>query len=107
MVKIRFIDQDPRILPEMSAKVSFLSRSVTPEDDKARTAVSPQALIERNGQKRVFRIQGDRVSETPVNLGSAIGDMVEVLDGLQAGDQVVLNPPKRLIDGAKIKVGEG
>jgi RND family efflux transporter MFP subunit len=106
MVKIRFIDQDSRILPEMSAKVSFLSRSITLEDDKARTAVSRQALIDRNGQKMVFRIQGDRVSEIPLEIGSAIGDMVEVVDGLQAGDQVVLNPPKRLIDGAKIKIGE-
>jgi len=107
MVKIRFIDQDPRILPEMSAKVSFLSRSVTPKEDKARTAVNRQALFDRHGQKKVFRIQGDRVSEIPVELGSAIGDMMEVVNGLQAGDQVVLNPPKRLIDGAKIKIREG
>jgi RND family efflux transporter MFP subunit len=106
MVKIRFVDQDPRILPEMSAKVSFLSRSVTPEGDKPRTAVSRQALIDRNGEKRVFRIQGDRVSEISLTLGSSIGDMVEVVNGLQAGDQVVLNPPKRLTDGAKIKIGE-
>jgi RND family efflux transporter MFP subunit len=107
MVKIRFVDQDPRILPEMSAKVSFLSRAVTPEGDIPRTAVSREAVIDSNGEKRVFRIRGDRVSEISLTLGSSIGDMMEVVNGLQAGDQVVLNPPKRLTDGAKIRIGEG
>ena len=48
----------------------------------------------------------NKAIETPVTLGEKIGDMVEVLDGVKAGDQVVLNPPSRLKNGYGIKVAE-
>jgi HlyD family secretion protein len=51
-------------------------------------------------------VKGDRVVETPVRTGARIGDMLEVLTGLKAGDQVVLEPPARLKSGARIKAGE-
>jgi multidrug efflux pump subunit AcrA (membrane-fusion protein) len=44
--------------------------------------------------------------ETPVRTGALLGDMVEVLDGVKAGDKVVVKPPKELKNGAKIKVVE-
>ena len=106
MVKIRFIDKDPRILPEMSAKVSFLSREITKKDQRPRTAVSQKALVARGDGKHVFRVQEDRALQTSVLLGNPIGDMVEVIDGLKAGDQVVLDPPAKLKSGAKIKARE-
>jgi RND family efflux transporter MFP subunit len=106
MVKIRFIDKDPRILPEMSAKVSFLSREITKKDQRPRTAVSQRALVARRDGKHVFRVRGDRAVQTSILLGNPIGDMIEVIDGLKAGDQVVLDPPAKLKSGAKIKAGE-
>jgi len=106
MVKIRFIDKDPRTLPEMSAKVSFLSREITKNDQRPRTAVSQKALVARGDGKHVFRVQGNRAVQASVLLGNPIGDMVEVIDGLKAGDQVVLDPPAKLKSGAKIKAGE-
>lgn len=106
MVKVRFIDKDRRILPEMSAKVAFLSRPVNPEDQKPRIAFNQAALVNRKGKKEVFLIRGDRVMETPISPGGPIGDMIEVLDGVKAGDQVVLNPPESLRNGSKIKVVE-
>jgi RND family efflux transporter MFP subunit len=106
MVKIRFIDKDPRTLPEMSAKVSFLSREITKKDQRPRTAMSQRALVTRGSGKYVFRVQGDRAVQTSILLGNPIGDMVEVIDGLKAGDQVVLDPPAKLRSGAKIKAGE-
>jgi RND family efflux transporter MFP subunit len=105
-VKIRFLDKDSHILPEMSAKVAFLSRPATPEEQRPRTAISQSALVNRKGTEGVFLVQGDRVTETPVRLGARIGDMVEVLDGVKAGDKVVLNPPAKLKDGSRIKVAE-
>ena len=51
MVKVRFIDKDPRILPEMSAKVAFLSRPVTAEDQKPRTALNQAALVNRKEKR--------------------------------------------------------
>ena len=106
MVKIRFVDKDPRILPEMSAKVAFLSRPVTEEDQKPRTALNQAALVDRKGKKIVLLVKENKAFETSVNLGPQIGDMVEVLDGVKAGEQIVLNPPHRLKNGGRIKVAE-
>jgi len=106
MVKVRFVDKDKRILPEMSAKVAFLSRPVTGDEKRPRIALSQAALVNRKNQKEVFVVKGDRVVETPVSLGSPMGDMVEVLGGVKVGERVVLNPPDRLKNGSKIKVEE-
>ncbi len=106
MVKIRFVDKDPRILPEMSAKVAFLSREVTSDEQEPRTALNPSAILERNDRRTVFLIQDDRVAEKPVRIGEKIGDMVEILDGVKAGDRVVLSPLEKMRDGLKIKIAE-
>jgi len=106
MVKVRFIDKHSRILPEMSAKVAFLSRPVKSDEQKPRTALNRAALINRGEKKKVFLVKGDRIFETAVSLGPEIGDMIEVLDGVKVGDNVVLNPPNGLKNGSKIKVLE-
>jgi RND family efflux transporter MFP subunit len=106
MVKVRFLDLDSRILPEMSAKVAFLEREVKGEEKKPRTAVNPAAVITRNGKSHLFLVKGDRVAETPVTLGNRIGDMVEVLSGAKAGEKVALKPLDKLRDGKRIKISE-
>jgi RND family efflux transporter MFP subunit len=106
MVKVRFIDKDSRILPEMSAKVAFLARLAKPDERKPRTALHQTALINRKNGKVVFLVKENRVVETPVNLGSPMGDMVEVLGGVIVGNRVVLNPSDRLRTGSKIKIEE-
>jgi len=94
------------MLPDMSAKVSFLQRRLTPEEMKPRLAASRSALIDRNGRTFAYLLEGNRVRETPVRVGKTFGDMVEVLSGLKAGDRVVVKPPKGLKDGSRIKVAE-
>jgi RND family efflux transporter MFP subunit len=106
MVKIRFVDKDSRVLPEMSAKVAFLSRPPKLEEQKPRIAIHQSAIVNKKGREQVFLIRENKVIETPVNLGMKIGDMVEVLDGINVGDQIVLNPPERLRNGLKIKAAE-
>jgi RND family efflux transporter MFP subunit len=106
MVKVRFIDKDSRILPEMSAKVAFLARRAKADEQKPRTALQQTAVVNRKGGKVVFVVREDRVVETSVTLGSPMGDMVEVLEGVKVGDRVVLNPPDRLGNGSKIKIEE-
>jgi RND family efflux transporter MFP subunit len=105
-VKVRFIDKDSRILPEMSARVAFLSRPVKPEEQKPRIAISQAAVVNRQGKESVFLIRENRALETPVRLGDKIGDMVEVLEGVKAGDKIVLNPSDKLKNGSKIKIEE-
>ncbi len=106
MVKVRFVDKDSRVLPEMSAKVAFLSRPARPEEQKPRVAINQSSIVNKKGKEKVFLVKENKVVETPVSLGVKIGDMVEVLDGIKVGDQIVLNPPERLRNGLKIKVTE-
>ncbi len=106
MVKVRFVDKDKRILPEMSAKVAFLSRPVAGDEKRPRIALSQSAVVNRKNHKEVFLVKGNSVVETPVSLGGPIGDMVEVLQGVKVGDVVVMNPPDRLKNGSKIKMEE-
>jgi RND family efflux transporter MFP subunit len=106
LVKVRFLDKDPRMLPDMSAKVSFLSRNLKPEELKPRIAVSQSALINRGDQNIVFLLRGSHVLQTSLQLGKKLGDMMEITEGLKPGDRVVINPPKGLKDGSKIKIAE-
>jgi RND family efflux transporter MFP subunit len=106
LVKVKFVDFDKRILPEMSAKVAFLSRPVAAGEQKPGTTVNPEAVVERNGRKVVFLVKDNRVVETPVKLGTKIGDVVEVKSGVKAGDSVVLHPGEKLRDGSRITVPE-
>ncbi|HEX9078374.1 MAG TPA: efflux RND transporter periplasmic adaptor subunit [Desulfuromonadaceae bacterium] len=106
MVKVRFIDNDSRILPEMSAKVAFLKREVRRDERNPITAVNPESVITRKGKSGVFLIKGERVAEMPVTLGKRIGDMVEVKSGVKAGDKLALKPLDKLKDGTRIKTAE-
>jgi HlyD family secretion protein len=103
MTKIRFVEPDARVLPEMSAKVSFLSQEVAEADRKPRPAVNPSAVVMRNGRNVIFVVKGDKAAEVPVQTGARLGDFVEVLGGVQPGDKVVLRPGGKMKDGAGIK----
>lgn len=118
MTKIRFDQLDPRVLPEMSAKASFLSRPVTDADQRPVLAVNPQAVVEREGGKAVWRITTSgpadapvmTASPVPVKTGRTIGEVLEitpvVADALKSGDKVVLSPPSKLREGATVKQAE-
>lgn len=105
MTKIRFEALDARILPEMSAKVSFLSRPATAEDQKPVIAVNPKAVAQRDGQAVVFRLSGKTVQAVPVSLGRKIGDLQELTGStLKSGERVVLSPTDALKAGAAVVV---
>jgi RND family efflux transporter MFP subunit len=104
LVKIRFLDKDPRILPEMSAKVAFLEHPVKEGENQPRTAVVPSAIVTDDGRKKVFLVKGDRVEAVEVKTGAQIGDSVEILSGVKAGDKIALKPLEKLKNGSKIKI---
>ncbi len=103
LVKVRFVDRDPRVLPDMSAKVAFLAQGVPSEDKRPVTAVHPGALVEGAGKKIVFVVKDDRVRALEVSTGRTIGELVEVR-GVKAGERLVLNPGERLKDGGAVSV---
>ena len=106
MVKVRFAERDPRVLPEMSARVAFLERQITREEETPRTAVNPAAIVSRNGKQAVFIVKDDKAVETAVTVGGKIGDQIEVREGIKPGEKVVANPPKKLRNGSKVKQKE-
>lgn len=104
MVKVRFVDADPRILPEMSAKVAFLEKELPQEQRNARTVVQPAAVVERDGGSALFVIREGKAVQVAVKPGMKIGDLVEIDGKVSAGDKVVLRPPSGLRDGAAVAV---
>ncbi len=106
LVKVRFLDRDKRILPEMSAKVAFLERPVQAGEGRPRVALSPSAIASRDGKSFVFVIKGDRVVETPVALGPRLGDLVEVVSGVKAGERIAVKPLDKLHDQSRVKTAE-
>ena len=106
MVKVRFLDRDKRLLPEMSAKVAFLEREVQPGEGKPRVALPPGAVVQRDGKSVVYVVTGDHVVQTPVTLGPKLGDMVEVVSGVKAGDRIATKPLDKLRDKSRVKMAE-
>lgn len=106
LVKVAFREIDPRILPEMSAKVAFLSREITPEEEKPLKSVPASAVVSRGERSVVFLVERDRVAERPVRTGRRLDTMVEIVEGLGAGDKVVINPGSDLKSGARVRIPE-
>jgi RND family efflux transporter MFP subunit len=105
MVKVRFVDRDPRVLPDMSARVAFLSRPLRPDERRPLLAVPPAAVATRDARQVAYVVKDGRLREVPVTLGKRIGDLVAV-GGLAAGDKVVLHPAERLADGMKVQLAK-
>lgn len=109
-VKVRIaIDQsDPRILPDMGVRVSFLDaagQSGTRDAADSRTGVlvPASALVERDGHTVIFAIDGGRARTRQVSVGANYGEL-RLVDGLAAGAQVVRAPPAELLDGGAVSV---
>ena len=105
-VRIAFEKLDPRILPDMGVKVSFLREEETPRAAAAAPTVSvPKAAVQTdNGSTIVFVLKDDRVERRAVRAGLETGDEVEVLSGLTPGERVVVDAPPQLKDGDRVKV---
>lgn len=106
LVKVRFERRDPRILPEMSAKVGFLARPLQPGEKKPRVMVASSAIRQGSDGDVLFFVREGRAQEASVRTGEEFGSMVEVLRGARPGDTVVANPPVNLRDGSKVTVLE-
>lgn len=102
MVKVSFLKPDPRVLPEMSAKIAFLERPVASGEQQPRIMLPKAAVKHRDGRSYVYLLKGDRVAETRIEPVAGQGDLIEVR-GVKAGDKIALKPLDKLSDGSKIK----
>ncbi|WMW66197.1 efflux RND transporter periplasmic adaptor subunit [Nitratidesulfovibrio liaohensis] len=114
MVKVAFDALDPRVLPEMSARVAFLDRLPSDDERRPRPAVPATAVRGEGDARAVFVVRDGRAVRTPVRTGMALGDALELLDGPVSGagsatgpvvgDRVVADPPADLADGARVRM---
>jgi HlyD family secretion protein len=103
LVKVRFKELDPRVLPDMSAKVAFLEKELSADEKKPVVAVNPSAVVTRDGQSVVFAIKDDKVEQRTVQRGAALGDLIAV-SGVTAQTKVVLKPTEAMKNGSQIKL---
>jgi RND family efflux transporter MFP subunit len=105
IVKVRFIDSLDDVLPEMAARVSFLTQPIAKDSlaEKPKRVVPANAVIDRDGAKSVFVIAEGKLRLTRVTLGGAVGSGFELVDGPAAGTKIVSSPRAELADGQSIK----
>lgn len=106
LTKVRFAKLDEKVLPEMRAKVNFLSekQTVAVKNDAPKISIPVSAVTTRNGQKVVFVLKDDVVEETPVRLGGSIGNRIEVLQGVTPGQKIILHPSEKLSNGKTVSI---
>jgi RND family efflux transporter MFP subunit len=103
-VRIAFDTLDPRILPDMGVKVSFLSEEDPSQKTIAQALIPREAVRERNGRKLVFRVVNNKLEQRAVKLGAERGTDVEIIEGISSGDAVVVNGPQDIRDGQRAEV---
>lgn len=106
MVKVGFKSYDSRVLPEMSAKVLFLTKATDPatQNVKPFLTVASSAIVERSGKKVVYVVRDNLAVEVVVETGRQIGSLTEVTGGLSPGDKVIDKVKGEIQQGVKVKV---
>lgn len=105
-VRIAFAQLNPRILPDMGVKVSFLSGEDMAPTSRVRALVPGQAIREQGKQQVVFLYQDGRLVMRGVTPGEKRAGEVEILEGVSPGDQVVVSDLSRLRDGQRATLKE-
>jgi len=102
-VRISFDKLDPRILPDMGVKVTFLGEETGAAKAAARVLAPHDAVRQENGQPVVFLYRDGKVERRAVRVGATQGNDVEIIAGVADGDRLVVgNEP--LKDGQRVDV---
>ncbi|HWP81839.1 MAG TPA: efflux RND transporter periplasmic adaptor subunit [Bacteroidota bacterium] len=103
LVKVKFRSFDDRVLPEMSAKVTFLSKGAEQKATENPVLTVPaSAVASRGDQNLVFMIDNGVARAVPVTTGRTLGGLVEITQGIKAGDKVIVRVNDKIRDGAKV-----
>ena len=106
-VRIALDQKDPRIIPQMGVRVSFLEKKDANRKPLPGVLVPKSAIVQRDGKDVVFVVKDGRAERTPVTTGADFSDMKQVTQGLSAGAEVVTTPSADLKDGEKVRVTTG
>jgi HlyD family secretion protein len=105
LVKVAFKNYDSSVLPEMSAKVSFLSKSSEETKDQKPVLTVPLTAVEDiEGKKIVFTVVNDQAVQKEISTGRLFGNYVEITSGLEEGEKIIDNLNEQIKDGVQVKV---
>lgn len=111
LVRVAIDSQDPRILPEMGARVVFLEQQEAGAPDVEATAprifVPAAAVRSEAGEDVVYVVVEGHAHRRVIDAGPVMGGEREVRSGLIGGETLVLDPPAQLADGARVRIVEG
>jgi len=104
-VRVAFDSKDPRILPELGARVAFLAAVKKPKAAApAGVSVPPEAIVGDGDQSAVFVVEDGRAERRAVKLGARTAEGQIVLSGVSDGESVAVAGVDKLTDGAKVKI---
>ena len=104
-VRVSFLKLDPRILPDMGIKVTFLGAEQKKEPGAAPSILIPKSAVrDENGKKIVFLMKDDKAERRAVTLGADRGSDTEVIAGVTAGDTLIVRGPGNLRDGQSVEI---
>jgi RND family efflux transporter MFP subunit len=107
-VKVAFTDADEKILPDLSARVSFTTEPTRGKTSRPRILVPRSAVASRDGRSGVYRIVEGRARFQPVETAGEVQGQIEVTKGLQGGETLISQPEKAGIrDGDRVRVEGG
>jgi RND family efflux transporter MFP subunit len=106
MVKVAFRNYDTRVLPEMGAKVLFLTKQAEKSEmqEKPFLSVPSTAVTERDGKKIVYTVNDNIATSVVVTVGRRLGALTEMLSGITPGEKVIDNINTSITEGVKVKI---
>ncbi len=104
-VKVAFLDADDKILPDLSARVSFTSEPTKGSANRSRILIPKAALRTLDGKTGVFRIVEGKAKFQPVEASGEVQGQIEVTRGLQGGERLIsASGGGALRDGDRVRV---
>ena len=105
-VRVSFVKLDPRILPDMGIKVTFLGEEQAQKNSQSANAVLvPEGAVrDDQGKKIVFLVKDNHAERRAVTVGGKRGEDAEIIAGVTAGDNVIVKGPPNLQDGQSVEI---
>ncbi|MGN6521223.1 MAG: efflux RND transporter periplasmic adaptor subunit [Dokdonella sp.] len=106
-VRVAMAQKDPRIVPDMGVRVSFLedsgkAQAAAAEPPKG-VLVPSSSIVQRDGRSVVFALDGDRARLRAVTPGQTYADQ-RLVEGIGLGTRIVRQPTAELVDGARVAI---
>jgi HlyD family secretion protein len=108
-VRVGFEKIDPRMLPQMGVKVAFQAPEAAPSEapSPARVLTIPKSAVQKvAGKDIVWVVVNGKTERRAITIAATVGEESTVSAGLSQGENVVLNPPAKLVEGTRVSVDD-